>query len=98
MHSPIDRIGGVICSDLKGPLKSKDRLGNRYLINFIDHKINYCRVFLAHTEDEAAKKFKNFLIFFEKRFDSASTFYEPVVEANTVMSIYFVSLSAFHGK
>jgi hypothetical protein len=27
-HSPIDRVGGVICSDLKGPMTPKDRLGN----------------------------------------------------------------------
>ncbi|CAI5704015.1 unnamed protein product [Peronospora effusa] len=29
VHSPIDRIGGVICSDLKGPITPKDRMGNR---------------------------------------------------------------------
>ena len=35
VNSPIDRIGGVICSDLKGPMKPRDRLGNRYLVKFI---------------------------------------------------------------
>jgi hypothetical protein len=44
-HSPIDRIGGVICSDLKGPITPVDREKNRYLVNFIDHKTNYCRIF-----------------------------------------------------
>nr|CCA24799.1 hypothetical protein PITG_16835 [Albugo laibachii Nc14] len=44
-NSPIDVIGGVICSDLKGPMTPRDRLGNRYLVNFIDHRSNYCRVF-----------------------------------------------------
>lgn len=29
LHSPIDRIGGVICSDLKGPMTPADRCGNR---------------------------------------------------------------------
>ncbi|KAE9051804.1 hypothetical protein PR003_g1517 [Phytophthora rubi] len=39
-HSPIDRIGRVICSDLKGPMTPRDRVGNRYLINFVGHKSN----------------------------------------------------------
>ena len=67
-NSPIDRIGGVICSDLKGPMTPQDRLQNRYLVNFIDHKSNYCRVFLARTKDAAAKKFEAFLIHFERLF------------------------------
>ena len=65
----IDRIGGVICSDLKGPMTPQDRLGNRYLINFVDYKSNYCRIFLARTKDAAAKQFEAFLTYFEKRFD-----------------------------
>ncbi|POM62822.1 LOW QUALITY PROTEIN: hypothetical protein PHPALM_27973 [Phytophthora palmivora] len=40
----------------------KDRDGNRYIINFIDHSTNYTIV-------EATKKFEEFLTFFEKRFD-----------------------------
>ncbi|DBA01373.1 TPA: hypothetical protein N0F65_001612, partial [Lagenidium giganteum] len=51
------------------PLTPRDRRGNRYIVNFIDHKSNYTRVFLAKSKDEAAKKFKHFLTFFEKRFD-----------------------------
>ncbi|KAE9208587.1 hypothetical protein PF002_g19359 [Phytophthora fragariae] len=50
-HSPIDRVGGVICSDLKGPMTPRDRLNNRYMINFVDHYSNYCRVFLTRTKD-----------------------------------------------
>lgn len=46
-----------------------DRLGNHYLVNCVDHKSNYCCVFLAKTKDVAAQKFKHFLVFFEKRFD-----------------------------
>ena len=66
---PIDVIRGVICSDLKGPITPRDRLGNRYMINFVDHRSNYCRVFLAKTKDVAAMKFKQFLSVFERRFD-----------------------------
>ncbi|GAB9476474.1 unnamed protein product [Globisporangium polare] len=69
VNSPVGRLGGVICSDLKGPMFPTDRLGNRYLVNFVDHKSNYCRAFLAKTKDAAAKKFEHFLVFFEKRFD-----------------------------
>ena len=46
----------------------QDRLGNRYLVNFVDHKSNYCRVFLARTKDAAAKQFEAFLVHFEKLF------------------------------
>ncbi|POM67044.1 LOW QUALITY PROTEIN: Putative retroelement [Phytophthora palmivora] len=58
-HSPIDRIGGVICSDLKGPMTPRDHLGNRYMINFVDHKSNY----------GVLGEFEHFLKFFEKEFD-----------------------------
>ena len=68
-NSPIDVIGGVICSDLKGPMTPRDRLGNRYLVNFIDHRSNYCRVFLAKSKDIAALKFKHFLVSFEREFN-----------------------------
>jgi hypothetical protein len=34
-HSPIDEIGGVVCSDIKGKITPRDRNGNNYLINFI---------------------------------------------------------------
>uniref|UniRef100_A0AAV1UJY9 GAG-pre-integrase domain-containing protein n=1 Tax=Peronospora matthiolae TaxID=2874970 RepID=A0AAV1UJY9_9STRA len=54
--STIDRIGGVICSDLKGLMALQDRLGNLHLVNFVDHKSNYCRVFLSRTKDAAAKQ------------------------------------------
>ncbi|CCI11341.1 unnamed protein product [Albugo candida] len=69
INSPTERIGGVICSDLKGPITPQDRRGNRYLVNFIDYKSNYCRVFLAKTKNEAATKFQDFLTYFEKQFD-----------------------------
>lgn len=69
VNSPIDRVGGVICSDLKGPMTPQDRLGNHYLINFVDHKSNYCRIFLARKKDAAPKQFKPVLVFFEKLFN-----------------------------
>uniref|UniRef100_H3GWD4 Integrase catalytic domain-containing protein n=1 Tax=Phytophthora ramorum TaxID=164328 RepID=H3GWD4_PHYRM len=68
-HSPIGRVDGVICSDLKGPMTPNDRLGNRYMVNFVDFKSNYCRVFLARTKDAAAKLLDHFLVYFEKAFD-----------------------------
>lgn len=68
-NSHIDRIGGVICSDLNGPTKPKDRLGNRCLINFADHNSNYCRIFPAKTEDAVAKKFEHFLFISEKMYN-----------------------------
>ncbi len=42
---PINRIGGVIFSELNDPITPNDRNGNRYMIKFIDYKTNYCRVF-----------------------------------------------------
>ncbi|GMF34945.1 unnamed protein product [Phytophthora fragariaefolia] len=58
-----DRIGGVICSDLKAPMTPRD------MVNFVDNKSNYVRVFLARSNDQAAKKFKQFLVFSEKEFN-----------------------------
>lgn len=85
VNAPIDRIGGVICSDLKGPMTPKDRHGNRYLVNFVDHKSNYCRVFLAPNKDQAAKKFEHLLVFFEKRFDCRIQSYVRTVAGSTRM-------------
>ncbi|KAG2777369.1 hypothetical protein PC116_g19960 [Phytophthora cactorum] len=68
-HAPIDKVGEVICSDLKGPMTPMDHLGNRYMVNFIDHKSNCCQVFLAKRKNEAAKMLQEFFVKFEKRFD-----------------------------
>ena len=66
-HAPIDRIGGVICSDLKGPLTPKDRLGNRsYLTSSTTSRTT--AAFLARTTDKAAKRFEDFVLFFERMF------------------------------
>ncbi|POM61573.1 Rve domain containing hypothetical protein [Phytophthora palmivora] len=68
-HTPIRLIGEVIFSDLKGPITPHDRCGNLYLVNFVDRKSNYYRVFLVKTKDEAARKFEGFLVFLKKEFD-----------------------------
>ena len=49
-NSPIDRIGGIIFSDLKGPMTPRNRLGNNYMINFVDHKINHVKVSFARPK------------------------------------------------
>ena len=67
--SPIDVMGGAICSDIKGPMTPRDCLGNRYLINFIDHRSSYCCVFLAKTKDVATLKFNHFLVSLEREFN-----------------------------
>uniref|UniRef100_A0AAV1THS5 Integrase catalytic domain-containing protein n=1 Tax=Peronospora matthiolae TaxID=2874970 RepID=A0AAV1THS5_9STRA len=69
ISSPIDVIRGAICSELKGPMTPRDRLGNRFLVYFIAHRSNYFCVFLAKTKDVAALKFKHFLVQFEREFD-----------------------------
>uniref|UniRef100_A0AAV1TE31 Polyprotein n=1 Tax=Peronospora matthiolae TaxID=2874970 RepID=A0AAV1TE31_9STRA len=68
-NAPIDKLGGVIGSDIKGPMTPKDRRGNRYLINFVDYSTNYVRVFVAKNKIEATKNFEHFLLYFEKRFN-----------------------------
>lgn len=39
------------------------------MVNFINYKSNYCRVFLAKAKTETAMKFQHLLIHFVKRFD-----------------------------
>ena len=56
----------------------RDRLGNRYLVNFVNRKSNYCRVFLAKTKDQAAKKFEHFLAFFRDVSDARYWFRKPM--------------------
>lgn len=50
-------------------MNPKERLQNRYFVNFVDHKSNYCRVFLAPTAEKSTKKLEHFLDFFERQFD-----------------------------
>ncbi|KAE9338291.1 hypothetical protein PF008_g12135 [Phytophthora fragariae] len=63
---PVDKIGGVICSNIKGPMSPRDRNGNRYLINFVDHSTNYVRAFMAKNKIEATKKVEHFPVFLEE--------------------------------
>ncbi len=86
-NAPIDRIGGVICSDLKGPITPTDRSGNRYMVNFIDCKTNYCRVVLAKTKDQAAKKFEHFWPGLSAVSIAVSKFLEPMSALNIAILI-----------
>ena len=47
----------------------RNRLGNRYMVNFIDNRTNYCRVFLDKFNGVAAQKFKHYMAFFERQFN-----------------------------
>ena len=68
-NAPTEMVGGVICSDIKGPMTPRDRYKNRYMVNFVDFKSNYVRVFLGKTKDSVAKRFEEFVVFFERQFD-----------------------------
>ena len=63
-----DRIGGVIASDVKGPLTPRDRYQNRYIIVFIDYKSNFMAAFTAPTKAQATAHFKDFKTEFELAF------------------------------
>lgn len=65
----------VIRLDIKGPMTPTGRLNNRYMINFVDYKINYCRVLLPRTKDAAAKKFEHFVVFSRKLVFVVCTFF-----------------------
>ena len=39
----------------------RDRLENTYMVNFIDHRSSYCRIFMSKSKDAAASKFKLFM-------------------------------------
>lgn len=54
-NAPIGKLGGVIGSNIEGPMTPKDSRGNRYLINFVDYSTNYVRVFVAKNKVEAKK-------------------------------------------
>ena len=69
MNSPIDVIGSFTCPNLKGIMTPRDRQGNRYMVNYFDHRTNYCRIFLAKTKDIAAQTFKHFTAFFERQYN-----------------------------
>ena len=69
-NTPIDCIGGIICSDLKGLMTPRDRFGNSYMVYFVSHCTNFWRLFLAKSKDVAVQKFKPFMAFIERHFDS----------------------------
>ena len=88
-NAPIDRVGGVICSDTKGTIMPIDRCGNRYLINFVDHMCNYCRVFLRKLRIKRPKLLKPSL--FTLRSDPTARFTasQLMVEVSIRSSIHF---------
>jgi hypothetical protein len=79
----INRIGGVFCSDLKGPITPTDRNGNRYMINFIDYKTNYCRAFLIKTKDKPQRSSKTSSRGSRGALTVASKSFAPMVASNT---------------
>uniref|UniRef100_A0AAV1U816 GAG-pre-integrase domain-containing protein n=1 Tax=Peronospora matthiolae TaxID=2874970 RepID=A0AAV1U816_9STRA len=48
-NAPIDKLGGVIGSDIKVIMTPLDRRGNRYLINLVDYKL--CPRFPGQGQD-----------------------------------------------
>ena len=44
----------------------RDSLVDLFLVHFIDHRTNYCRVFLEMSKNTAAQKFKHIMFFFER--------------------------------
>nr|CCA18745.1 AlNc14C55G4216 [Albugo laibachii Nc14] len=93
-HSPIDRIDGVVCSDLKGPMTPRDRLGNRYMINFVDSKSNYAKGFLAKTKDVVAKQFEISWSISKKNSIAGSMSYAPIWVENIKILICFARAKA----
>ncbi|KAE9107500.1 hypothetical protein PF010_g12247 [Phytophthora fragariae] len=94
---PVDKIGGVICSNIKGPMSPRDRNGNRYLINFVDHSTNYVRVFMAKNKIEATKKVEHFPVF-RRSTTAASTCIARTVAASTRTSRTSAGSRAFAGR
>jgi hypothetical protein len=85
--SPIQVDGGVICSDLKkGPMQPVNRLGTRYMMNFVDHPSNYCKIFLAKTKTQAAMYFEHFQAEFERRFRCCEPMEVPNIELLTIIA------------
>ncbi|POM62926.1 LOW QUALITY PROTEIN: hypothetical protein PHPALM_27852 [Phytophthora palmivora] len=81
-HTPIGRSGRVICTDQKCSMTPRNRLNNRYMINFINHKRKYCRVFLARTMDAATKRSNSFWCTSRRDATARSTFCVRTLEVN----------------
>jgi hypothetical protein len=93
-NSPIDRIGGVICSDLKGPIMPVDREKDRYLINFIDHKTNYCHIFWSIQRTKRPRSLNISWVTSSDVLIAACMFSARMVEKNTRTLTSFVSVRA----
>lgn len=68
-NAPIDRIGGVIVSDLKGPIAPRNKRGHKYMVTFIEYLSNYVRVFTARYKHKAAAMFLHSVAWFENEFN-----------------------------
>ena len=73
----------------------KDRSKNRYMINFVDHKSNYCRVFLARTKDAVAKKYEHFLFFPRRLLIVGCKYFARTQEENIRILIYSARARVF---
>jgi hypothetical protein len=66
-NSPIDRVGAVICSDLKGPITPADR-EKPVSSEYHRSQDQLLPLIFTKTKDEAAKKFMHFVGHFKRRF------------------------------
>ena len=67
----------------------RDRLVNRYLINFVDHRSKYCRVFLAKIKDISAMSIKHLLMALNVVSVTVYTFNVQTMELNTTLWMFF---------
>ena len=76
----------------------RDRLGYKDLVNFIDHRSNYCQVFHAKNKGAAAMHYKHFLkllndVLIAKFMSCART-----AEASTNLWTYFAKSLVYYAK
>ncbi|KAF0733504.1 hypothetical protein Ae201684_009741 [Aphanomyces euteiches] len=59
--APSEEIGSVVCMDLKGKIKPRDRLGNQYLAVFVDHASGFTAAVPIKKKSEAERECKTFI-------------------------------------
>lgn len=97
-NSPIDRIGGVICSDLKGPMTPMDRMGNRYLINLSIKSRIIVEYFWLGQRMLRLRSLRIFWYFLRRLSNVAYTFCAPAAVVSTRMSTSFAKRRELHGS
>nr|CCA19000.1 AlNc14C61G4457 [Albugo laibachii Nc14] len=90
--APMDRVEGVLCSDLKDPITPRARGGIMYLVDIVDDKTNYCSVFLAKTKDQASQNFRQSLFFRNDKTVAYMCFALTVVENIRALIFFGVTL------